>query len=405
MTTTDRHDDLRGARITCRDVWKVYGPHPERHMQLLLSEPAAAAADTGHTAAVRGVSFEVEPGETFVVMGLSGSGKSTLIRCLTRLIEPTAGQVSLDGQLITGMSEPALRQLRRRECAMVFQHFGLLPHRRVIENVAYGLEISGVPRAEREQHAREVLELVGLSGSERRYPDELSGGMKQRVGLARALAVRPRLLLLDEPFSALDPLIRRELQDELLRLASVVDQTSIFITHDMAEALKVGDHIAIMRDGALVQIGTPEDILLRPADDYVRRFAEDASRLRVVQAGTVATAAVSVPASASASEARVALGASEYLFLVDGDGRPSGVLSAERLRAVGDADLAGAGDEPVSLERSSVLDDAVKLLARDAIVVAVVDSGGRLTGALDRGALVRALVDLMPAPEESLAAA
>jgi glycine betaine/proline transport system ATP-binding protein len=405
MPTTDRHEDLRGARISCTDLWKVYGPRPERHLQQLLRDPAAAADDTEHTAAVRDVSFEVEPGETFVVMGLSGSGKSTLIRCLTRLIEPTAGEVSLDGQLVTGMSEPALRELRRRECAMVFQHFGLLPHRRVIDNVAYGLEITGVPRARREEQAREVLELVGLSGWERRYPDELSGGMKQRVGLARALAVRPRLLLLDEPFSALDPLIRRELQDELLRLASVVDQTSIFITHDMTEALKVGDRIAIMRDGALVQIGTPEDILLRPADDYVRRFAEDASRLRVVQAGTVATDAISVPASATASEARAALGASEYVFLVDRDGRPSGIVSAARLRAAGDGDLAGASEEPVSLERSSVLDDAVKLLARDTVAVAIVDGRGRLTGALDRGALVRALVDLMPAPEGSLAAA
>jgi glycine betaine/proline transport system ATP-binding protein len=396
--TNPRGDDLLGARLTCGDLWKVYGPHPERHRQQLAQglESADAAA---HTAAVRGVSFDVEPGETFVVMGLSGSGKSTLIRCLTRLIEPTAGTVHIDGLAVTDMDDDELRELRRRECAMVFQHFGLLPHRRVIDNVAYGLEVTGIGRAEREERAREVLELVGLSGWELRYPDELSGGMKQRVGLARALAVSPRLLLLDEPFSALDPLIRRELQDELLRLASVVKQTSIFITHDMAEALKVGDHIAIMRDGELVQVGTPEEILLRPADDYVRRFAEDASRLRVVQAGTVAAEPAVIAGSATADEAldRLDAARSDYAFVVDGDGQPVGILSSIGLRAVADRrglarDL--AAPDFASVQRTTVLDDAVHLLAGDAPAVAVLDGQGRLSGAIDRRSVIRALVDV-----------
>lgn len=288
-----------GTSVECRNLWKVFGPKPDA----FVADPSNERLKAHHTAAVRGVSFHVEPGETFVIMGLSGSGKSTLIRCLTRLIEPTQGEILIGDRSVTGCSEEELREMRRRETAMVFQHFGLLKHKSVLANAAYGLEVRGEGRAEREARAKDILKIVGLQRWESRYPDELSGGMKQRVGLARALAMDPRVLLLDEPFSALDPLIRRELQDELLNLAGTLKKTLIFITHDMSEALKLGDRIAIMRQGELVQVGTPEEILLHPADDYVRRFTEDTSRARFVHAQGVATPFPTVRADVAADEA------------------------------------------------------------------------------------------------------
>lgn len=230
---------------------------------------------TGCVAAVRDISFSVVPGEVFAVMGLSGSGKSTLVRCLTRLIEPTAGSVTIDGQDVTKASAAALRDLRRNHVSMVFQHFGLLPHRQVIDNVAYGLEVRGVGKVERRKKAAEIVELVGLAGNETSYPDQLSGGMQQRVGLARALAGDPALLLFDEPFSALDPLIRRDMQNEVIRLQEELRKTMVFVTHDLQEALRLGDRILIMRDGEVVQIGTPAEVVAHPADDYVRDFVSD----------------------------------------------------------------------------------------------------------------------------------
>src|SRR5689334_15073496 len=237
---------------------------------------------TGCAVAVRDVSFDVGCGEVFVVMGLSGSGKSTLVRCLTRLIEPTKGQVVFQGTDIMSADENALRDLRRRKVSMVFQHFGLLPHRRVLDNVAYGLEVKGTPKKERLQRAGEVTELVGLAGYEYSYPDQLSGGMKQRVGLARALASDPDMLLFDEPFSALDPLIRRDMQNEVIRLHHEMGKTMVFITHDLSEALKLGDRILIMRDGEMVQIGTGDELVGAPADDYVRDFVRDVPRSHVL---------------------------------------------------------------------------------------------------------------------------
>lgn len=387
-----------GAGIIVHDLWKVYGPKPDEYVTRARGQaPGSHDMDADHTAAVRGVSFDVKPGETFVVMGLSGSGKSTLVRCLTRLIEPTFGEVTLDGRAVTAMSSSELRELRRHECAMVFQHFGLLPHRRVIDNVAYGLEVAGMPRRAREKRASEILSLVGLTGSERRLPSELSGGMRQRVGLARALAVGPRLLLLDEPFSALDPLIRRELQDELIRLASVMKQTAIFITHDMTEALKVGDRIAIMRNGEVVQIGTPEDIVLRPADDYVRRFAEDASRARVVKAHAVAKPALVIPGSTKTGDAlaQIRTAGHEFAFIVDSHGSPVGSLSAGDLRS--ETDLARRADEiaasDVSIVRhSALLEEVMRPLVNSDDRVAAVDSTGHISGVIDRKSVLAALM-------------
>jgi glycine betaine/proline transport system ATP-binding protein len=270
--------------LQVRHLWKIFGKGADR----IIGTPDAdlSRADlkekTGCVVGVKDVSFDVAPGEVFVVMGLSGSGKSTLVRLLTRLIEPTAGEVVLDGLDVVKASEAELRDMRRSHTSMVFQHFGLLPHRQVIDNVAYGLEVRGVGKKERRAKAAEVVELVGLKGYERSYPDQLSGGMQQRVGLARALANDPSLLLFDEPFSALDPLIRRDMQNEVIRLHHELGKTMVFITHDLQEALKLGDRILIMRDGAIVQIGTPDEVVGAPADDYVRDFVSDVPRSHVL---------------------------------------------------------------------------------------------------------------------------
>jgi glycine betaine/proline transport system ATP-binding protein len=237
---------------------------------------------TGCVAAVRDVSFDVYPSEVFVVMGLSGSGKSTLVRTLIRLIEPTAGHIELDGRDVTAASHADLLQLRRHTSSMVFQHFGLLAHRTVLDNVAFGLEVQGVSKSERHARATEVLKLVGLEDAASQFPSELSGGMQQRVGLARAFAVDPKVLLYDEPFSALDPLIRRDMQDEVIRLQEETGKTTVFITHDLPEALRLGDRIAIMRDGRIVQLGTPEELVGSPADEYVENFVRDIPRSHVL---------------------------------------------------------------------------------------------------------------------------
>jgi glycine betaine/proline transport system ATP-binding protein len=275
--------------VSCKDVWKVYGSHPERIVGSAEADlPRAELLErTGCVAAVREVSFDVAPGEVFVVMGLSGSGKSTLVRLINRLHEPTAGQILIDGEDMLQVGAERLREIRRHKISMVFQHFGLLPHRRILDNVAFGLEVQGIDRDDRERKAGEVLEVVGLQGWGDHYPDELSGGMQQRVGLARALATDPEIMLFDEPFSALDPLIRRDMQDEVIRLQREVRKTMIFITHDLMEALKLGDRIAIMKDGAFVQIGTPEEVVSTPADDYVADFIRDVPRAHVLTARTI----------------------------------------------------------------------------------------------------------------------
>ena len=276
-------------KIVCNNIWKIFGTYPKRTLQNLdhsLSR-AEVQEQTGHVIGVKDVSFEIRKGETFVVMGLSGSGKSTLVRCISRLIEPTAGEVIIDGEDIMHYNDAKLTDLRRYRMSMVFQHFGLFPHRKVIDNISFGLEVRGMERKERKAKAMEVLEKVGLHGWAEHYPRELSGGMQQRVGLARAMAVDPEILIFDEPFSALDPLIRREMQDELLKIQSEVHKTMIFITHDFLEAIKMGDHIAIMKDGEVVQIGTPEEIVANPVDDYVREFTEDVPRYKVLSVGKI----------------------------------------------------------------------------------------------------------------------
>ena len=286
------------AAIEVRNVWKVFG-HGSPDEAIAQAHVGATRAEIinqlQQTIGVRDVSFNVAHGETFVVMGLSGSGKSTLIRCISRLIEPTRGQVLVDGEDLLQMDADALRRVRRGKMSMVFQHFGLFPHRKVIDNIAYGLEVQGVDKKKRLERAHEVLEIVGLQGWDTSYPQQLSGGMQQRVGLARALAVDPQILLFDEPFSALDPLIRKEMQDELIRLQKTMKRTIVFITHDFAEALRLGDRIAIMKDGAFDQVGTPEEIVGSPATDYVREFTTDVPRAKVLRVRSVMSQGQSGP--------------------------------------------------------------------------------------------------------------
>ena len=285
--------------ITCRNVSKIFGPDPVRHLADLRSNPGHSAA--GYVYAVREVDLDVQRGEMLVVMGLSGSGKSTLVRCLSRLIEITGGVVAVEGRDIATLSEPELIDLRRRKMGMVFQSFGLLPHRTVLENVAFPLEMRGQDRATRYSRAREMLDLVGLKGREDYFPRELSGGQQQRVGIARSLAVEPDIWFLDEPFSALDPLIRREMQDEFLRLKGMMNKTIIFITHDFDEALRLADRIAIMKDGRIEQCDTPDQIVLHPATEYVAKFTAEIDRARVVRIGSLLR-----PLSETASGAPVA---------------------------------------------------------------------------------------------------
>jgi glycine betaine/proline transport system ATP-binding protein len=275
------------VKLSCRSVWKVFGRGAEEFMANDPTPSSDSLKAANLMAGVRDVSLDIAEGEIFIVMGLSGSGKSTLLRCLSRLVEPTAGQVFFEGKDLMRASEAELIEIRRHKMGMVFQHFALLPHLSVLDNVAFPLTIQNVSRAEREARAREVIELVGLGGREKAYPNQLSGGQQQRVGIARSLAVKPELWFLDEPFSALDPLIRGEMQDELLRLQSVLKKTMIFVTHDFDEAIKLADRIAIMKDGEVIQLGTPEQLVLEPADNYVAAFTRNVQRAKVVTVRSV----------------------------------------------------------------------------------------------------------------------
>ncbi len=289
------------VKLSCRNVWKVYGANPKLFFDAaaMAGDPAALAArmrTAGCMPAAIDVSFDVHVGETFVIMGLSGSGKSTIVRCLSRLIEPDFGEVQLDGEDLLSKSGRDLIDIRRHKMGMVFQSFGLLPHLSVLENIAFPLKLQGMSRAGQLERASRVIELVGLKGRESAYPRQLSGGQQQRVGIARSLAVEPQVWFLDEPFSALDPLIRRQMQDEFLRIQRVLRKSIVFITHDFLEALRIADRMAIMRDGRIVQIGTPEELILAPADDYVAQFTSEVPLIKVLRAGQCCTSLVDRPA-------------------------------------------------------------------------------------------------------------
>ena len=322
-------------KLVCRDVWKVFGAGAKEFLQETggnagLKELGAL----GLVGAVRGVNLDVRAGEIFVIMGLSGSGKSTLVRCLSRLVEPTAGEILFNGENLLEADDRRMIEIRRHQMGMVFQNFALLPHLTVLANVAFPLEVQGVDRATREERARKMIELVGLADKEHFFPRELSGGQQQRVGIARSLAVEPELWFLDEPFSALDPLIRREMQDEFMRLQSVLKKTIVFITHDFDEAIRLADRIAIMKDGAVVQIGSPEDIVLNPATAYVAEFTRNVPKAKVVKvASTMKPAKGKALNGASISQGSTIAEAAplfddktERLRVVDAGGATVGVL-------------------------------------------------------------------------------
>lgn len=388
-------------KIHCQNLWKIFGPHPESVFDLI--ENGASKQElmekTGHVIAIRDVSFEVQENEVFVVMGLSGSGKSTLVRCINRLMEPTSGSIFIEGVNIAEINEHELRELRRHKLSMVFQHFGLLPHRTVFDNVTFGLEVRGDNKQERQERTKNALELVGLRGWENSRIQELSGGMQQRVGLARALAVGSEILLMDEPFSALDPLIRRQMQEEFLSLRSKVKKTVVFITHDLLEALNLGDRIAIMRDGAIVQLGTPEEIVIKPADDYVREFVKDVPRGKVVPVNTIMEEPVPVisgeqPISAAIEEMEKK--DADYAFVVNSSRVYEGVLTLEQATAAkenGSTKTGGiASREFPTTSPNAPLEQCLPLVAEGDTPVAVLDEKKHLVGVITRPALLKAIL-------------
>ncbi len=384
-------------KIVVRNVTKVFGK-PKMAMKLLKEGEAKQdiLKKTGATVGVNQASFKVEAGEIFVIMGLSGSGKSTLVRMLNRLIEPTSGEIYVDGEDIIKMNKEQLINLRRKKISMVFQKFALLPHRTVLENTEYGLEIQGIEKTVRQDQAMRALKLVGLEGYEQQYPSQLSGGMQQRVGLARALANDADILLMDEAFSALDPLIRKDMQDELLELQSTMKKTIVFITHDLDEALRIGDRIALMKDGVIVQIGTPEEILMNPSNDYVERFVEDVDLSKVLTARHVMKRAESISIDKGprvALQTMRELGISS-IYVVDKKKTLLGAITASDAK---DALERKEGLPSILQENvptvlpDTVLTDLFEKVSTAVIPVAVVDEKKRLLGILVRGAVIGAL--------------
>jgi len=385
-------------KIQVEKLTKIFGRQPQRALQALQQGKSKQEIlkETGLTVGVNQASFEVQAGEIFVIMGLSGSGKSTLVRLLNRLIDPTDGHIYIDGQDIVRMNTEQLQEVRRKKLGMVFQKFALFPHRTVLENAAYGLEVQKVPKAEREKKAKESLALVGLAGWENSFPDQLSGGMQQRVGLARALANDPDVLLMDEAFSALDPLIRKDMQDELLELQSTMQKTIIFITHDLDEALKIGDRIALMKDGAVVQIGSPEEILTNPANEYVERFVEDVDRSKILSAEHVMKRAETITLDKGP---RVALqlmrerGVST-LYVVDKRKMLLGVLTADAVNEAKNGNLTLEDvlrKELPTVGPQTLLNELFDLVAFSDVPVAVTEEQGRLLGVIVKGSVLGGL--------------
>lgn len=387
------------SAVRADSLYKVFGRRPEQAAKFLADGATREEARAhGATAAVIDASFEVAPGEVFVVMGLSGSGKSTLIRMLNGLWLPTTGTVEVDGTDISRMRPKQLRALRQSKISMVFQHFALLPHRTVLDNAAYPLEIRGVPAAQRREQAAEALAMVDLAGWEDSLPSQLSGGMQQRVGLARAFAAGTEILLMDEAFSALDPLIRRDMQAQLLELQHRLDKTIIFITHDLNEAMRIGDHIAVMRDGRIVQIGTAEDILTDPANDYVAKFIADVDRTRVLTAGSVMEAPVATIGAGSGPRAAAKVMRENQIpavFVIDRDRRLMGCVrdeaTSEAVRR-GEQHLSSVLDTDITrLSPDTPVAELFTPAAESALPLAVVDENERLLGVVPRVTLLSAL--------------
>lgn len=393
---------MSNVKVKVENLNKIFGPHPKKAMKMLNEgkDKAEILDKTGCAVGVIDASFEVYEGETLVVMGLSGSGKSTLLRCINRLFEPTSGNVYIDGKDITTLNAEELRQIRQQKFGMVFQRFALFPHKTILENTVFGLEIQGVEKGEREEKGKKALAQVGLTGWEDYYPGQLSGGMQQRVGLARALAIDPDILLMDEAFSALDPLIRTEMQDELLALEDQVNKTIIFITHDLDEALRIGDRIILMKDGRIVQIGTNEEILTNPATEYVERFVENVDMTKVLTANDVMVKASFVT---SKDGPRTALHAMREkgissIFVLDKGKKLQGIVLAEDAKKMVDSGKGSLEDIVIRYEKYIVapdtpLQDIMPVMVDVRFPVAVVDEENRLKGIIVRGSIIAGLVE------------
>lgn len=398
VRSDDMSEEYINKKIVVKDTTKIFGKSSGRAVQMLKDGKSKSEIlkATGATVGVNQVSFDVNEGEIFVIMGLSGSGKSTLVRLLNRLIDPTSGQILLDGKDIVQMNKEQLRDVRRKKIGMVFQNFALFPHKTIVENTEYGLEIQGVSKKERNDKAIESLKLVGLAGYEDQYPKQLSGGMQQRVGLARALANNPDILLMDEAFSALDPLIRKDMQNELLQLHHDMQKTIIFITHDLDEALRIGDRIALMKDGEIVQIGSPEEILMSPSNEYVERFVEDVDLSKVLTAGHIMKKADTVKVDRGP---RVALRLMKQLgissiYVVDNANRLLGAVTAqdtvEAIESEKTLNEVIISDLPM-IPPDTVLTELFDVVSTASIPVAVINEEQKLQGIIIRGALIGAL--------------
>ncbi|CAB3729552.1 MULTISPECIES: glycine betaine/L-proline ABC transporter ATP-binding protein [Achromobacter] len=383
------------SKIEVKNIYKIFGAHPKKWLEAAQGgmSKEELLAKSGHTLGLRDISLSIEEGSIYVIMGLSGSGKSTLIRHFNRLIEPSAGHILVDGVDVVSLNKRDLEVFRQKKMSMVFQRFGLFPHRTVLDNAAYGLTVQGVGKAEREQRAREWLEQVGLSGFENQYPHQLSGGMQQRVGLARALATDAEILLMDEAFSALDPLIRREMQDQLLQLQAKLNKTIVFITHDLDEALRLGNRIAILKDGELVQEGTPEDILLNPANDYVQSFLQDVNRTKVLNAThAVNPARLTLTMRSRPAHAvdRMSALNYEYAPVLDGK-RLAGVLTAEaaaKAMQEGARDVSRFVEDLASVPATAGLGEVLAQLVHSDQPVAVTGEDDEFLGMLSRKKVV-----------------
>ena len=390
------------ALIEVKNLYKLFGNNPKAHMPLVHEGRSKddILAETGHTLGLKDINLTIKKGEIFVIMGLSGSGKSTLIRHFNRLIEPTEGSIIIDGTDVMHLSKKELEEFRRHEMSMVFQRFGLFPHRTVLENVAYGLTVQKVGKAEREKRAREWLETVGLEGYEDQYPSQLSGGQQQRVGLARALCTDPEILLMDEAFSALDPLIRSGMQDQLIELQDKLHKTIVFITHDLDEALRLGDKIAILKDGSLSQVGRPEDILLNPADDYVEAFVRDVNRARVLTVDVVMNPPIHRISVANIDEALKQMRGwkDDYGYVFEGD-EYKGTVTQEALEEISaqsngtKPDLYELAEEGPILTTDTILQDALPATLESDYPVPVLCEEGKYQGTISKDDMVDILAN------------
>ncbi len=394
------------SKIEVRNIYKIFGSHPRQWLKAAQDgvSKEALLAESGHTLGLRDISLSIDEGSIYVIMGLSGSGKSTLIRHFNRLIDPSAGQILVDGADVMAMDDKQLETFRRTKMSMVFQRFGLFPHRTVLDNAAYGLQVQGVGRAEREKRAMHWLDQVGLSGFEKQYPHQLSGGMQQRVGLARALATDAEVLLMDEAFSALDPLIRREMQDQLLSLQSQLNKTIVFITHDLDEALRLGNRIAILKDGELVQEGTPEDILLNPSNDYVQAFLQDVNRTKVLNASHAGNPPrLTLTMRSRPAHALERMKALDYAYAPVLDGkRLAGVLTAKAALAMvqeGARDISRQVTDLASVPATAGLDEVLARLVHSDQPVAVTGEGDEFLGMLSRAKVVELVTPVVAAAD------